>query len=326
MRSACVSFLVLGLFVGACDDDDESAPDASMLPDGTAADGAAFDAPMDVALQTDSGGDAGAAVMAVASLQPTTAVLAGDAGVSNAMGTVNFKMLDEHAPTTPQTFVRASQNGNKISGFSLTDGYDGARDSQYSIYNSTLPGIDPLTRQRTTTSLVDGISVNSKSIGFEFHNQLKNGFSIDNKFRKSTNSGAFNAQFDVALGWDGTDYVAAFGDFRNDGEYDSHRGDIYGARVATDGTVLDPDGFVVANDFIPEMFAAIGSGDGSALIGASVFRLDPGYFAYRIAIRGMGDAKARESVLVDFAPIKESKIGELAAKFDIVLGVTPSDA
>jgi protocatechuate 3,4-dioxygenase beta subunit len=39
--------------------------------------------------------------------------------------------------------------------------------------------------------------------------------------------------------------------------------------------------------------------------------------------RGINDAKARESVLVDFAPIKESKIGELAAKFDIVLGLTP---
>jgi hypothetical protein len=28
-------------------------------------------------------------------------------------------------------------------------------------------------------------------------------------------------------------------------------------------------------------------------------------------------------VTIDFAPIKESKLGELAAKFDIVLGKTP---
>jgi len=34
----------------------------------------------------------------------------------------------------------------------------------------------------------------------------------------------------------------------------------------------------------------------------------------------VGDAKARESVTVDFSPIKESKIGELAARFDIVHG------
>lgn len=43
-------------------------------------------------------------------------------------------------------------------------------------------------------------------------------------------------------------------------------------------------------------------------------------------LRGMRDAKTRELVMVDFAPIKESKIGELGAKFDIVLGVTPADA
>jgi protocatechuate 3,4-dioxygenase beta subunit len=39
--------------------------------------------------------------------------------------------------------------------------------------------------------------------------------------------------------------------------------------------------------------------------------------------RGIKDEKARESVVVDFAKVKESKIGELAAKFEIVLGVTP---
>jgi len=40
-------------------------------------------------------------------------------------------------------------------------------------------------------------------------------------------------------------------------------------------------------------------------------------------LRGIKDAKAKESVIVDFAPIKGSKAGELAAKFDIVLGFTP---
>ncbi len=40
-------------------------------------------------------------------------------------------------------------------------------------------------------------------------------------------------------------------------------------------------------------------------------------------LRGIKDAKALESVMVDFAPIKESKTGELAAKFDIILGFTP---
>lgn len=39
--------------------------------------------------------------------------------------------------------------------------------------------------------------------------------------------------------------------------------------------------------------------------------------------RGAGDEKARAAVTVDFAPLKGSRVGELAARFDIVLGVTP---
>jgi protocatechuate 3,4-dioxygenase beta subunit len=38
--------------------------------------------------------------------------------------------------------------------------------------------------------------------------------------------------------------------------------------------------------------------------------------------RRIGDAKAQESVTMDFAPLKGSRIGELTAKFDIVLGFT----
>ncbi|MEJ7708508.1 MAG: protocatechuate 3,4-dioxygenase [Pyrinomonadaceae bacterium] len=38
-------------------------------------------------------------------------------------------------------------------------------------------------------------------------------------------------------------------------------------------------------------------------------------------LRGIRDPKARESVIIDFSPVKESRIGELAARFDIVLGL-----
>lgn len=40
--------------------------------------------------------------------------------------------------------------------------------------------------------------------------------------------------------------------------------------------------------------------------------------------KSITDAKQRESVTIDFAPIPDSKIGELAAKFDIVMGFTPA--
>jgi len=42
--------------------------------------------------------------------------------------------------------------------------------------------------------------------------------------------------------------------------------------------------------------------------------------------RGIRDHDARDSVTVDFAPLDGSKAGELAAKFDIILGVTPTDS
>lgn len=42
-------------------------------------------------------------------------------------------------------------------------------------------------------------------------------------------------------------------------------------------------------------------------------------------LRSIRDEKARESVLVEFAPVRESRVGELAARFDIVLGLTQQD-
>jgi protocatechuate 3,4-dioxygenase beta subunit len=39
--------------------------------------------------------------------------------------------------------------------------------------------------------------------------------------------------------------------------------------------------------------------------------------------RGIRDERARDAVSVDFAPLTGSRIGELAARFDLVLGFTP---
>lgn len=41
-------------------------------------------------------------------------------------------------------------------------------------------------------------------------------------------------------------------------------------------------------------------------------------------LRGIRDAKQRASVIVPFLPLKGSKIGELTAKFDVILGYTPA--
>lgn len=47
--------------------------------------------------------------------------------------------------------------------------------------------------------------------------------------------------------------------------------------------------------------------------------------AVDFVLRDIREAKERESVIVDFAPIKSSRIGELAAKFDIVMGYTMAE-
>jgi protocatechuate 3,4-dioxygenase beta subunit len=41
-------------------------------------------------------------------------------------------------------------------------------------------------------------------------------------------------------------------------------------------------------------------------------------------LNGIQDGKQRASVIIPFAPVKDSRIGELAAKFEIVLGYTPA--
>lgn len=49
---------------------------------------------------------------------------------------------------------------------------------------------------------------------------------------------------------------------------------------------------------------------------------NPHDFVYR----GIGDAKAQETVTREFTPVPNSRIGELAVRFDIVLGLTSEDA
>src|SRR5437764_5864298 len=44
-----------------------------------------------------------------------------------------------------------------------------------------------------------------------------------------------------------------------------------------------------------------------------------------MVLGGVRDLIDRELVLVDFKPLKESKVGELSARFDIVIGQTPAD-
>jgi protocatechuate 3,4-dioxygenase beta subunit len=72
----------------------------------------------------------------------------------------------------------------------------------------------------------------------------------------------------------------------------------------------------------PHIHFKIKRGDKELLVTQCYIKGDPGNDRDGV-YRGIRDPKAKESVTVDFAPLKESKIGEVAARFDIVLGFTP---
>jgi protocatechuate 3,4-dioxygenase beta subunit len=43
-------------------------------------------------------------------------------------------------------------------------------------------------------------------------------------------------------------------------------------------------------------------------------------------LNSITDAKSREMLIVDYKPLAGSRTGELAANFDVVIGVTPEDS
>ena len=65
-------------------------------------------------------------------------------------------------------------------------------------------------------------------------------------------SDAINDQFFPSVAFDGTNYFVVWSDFRNGSDYD-----IYGARINTSGTVLDPLGIPVSSDTNAEYYPRI---------------------------------------------------------------------
>jgi hypothetical protein len=94
-----------------------------------------------------------------------------------------------------------------------------------------------------------------------------------------------NDQFLPAVAWSGSEYVVAYEDYRNVLYLDKPVSDIYGTRVDINGAVLDPSGFAIANDFIPEIQPVVEALNGSYLIGYADFKYQAPYTAYRINVR-----------------------------------------
>ncbi|MBD3333894.1 MAG: T9SS type A sorting domain-containing protein [Candidatus Eisenbacteria bacterium] len=105
----------------------------------------------------------------------------------------------------------------------------------------------------------------------------------------ATLSSAYNGQYLPDIAWDGNQFVSVYTDLRNTNLLDAPRDDIYATRAASDGAILDPAGFAVAADSLPESQPAVTGGGGLALLGGAIFRAEAPFTAYRIGYRRMGN-------------------------------------
>jgi hypothetical protein len=69
--------------------------------------------------------------------------------------------------------------------------------------------------------------------------------------------------------WNEDGFVAAWVDYRDLGNVEQLRGDIYAARLDVDGVVLDPDGFQITSGPLPEDLPDLAAVDGIAVLGFS---------------------------------------------------------
>jgi protocatechuate 3,4-dioxygenase, beta subunit len=74
----------------------------------------------------------------------------------------------------------------------------------------------------------------------------------------------------------------------------------------------------------PHIHFKVKRGDRDLLVTQCYIKGDPRNASDGV-LRRIPDTRARESVMVDFVPIPGDRVGALSARFDIVLGVTPSE-
>lgn len=107
---------------------------------------------------------------------------------------ISYKRLDERAPTYSAAPFEVTVSGNKITGYKALPGFDARTDTNFSTNNLTFPTIQ---RDRTVSigSNRDGITVKTSTFGAQFHYDVSDMFTIDNRFAYSSTSGRFSAPF-----------------------------------------------------------------------------------------------------------------------------------
>jgi len=99
-------------------------------------------------------------------------------------------------------------------------------------------------------------------------------------------------QLRPVVGWDGTSFVVAWDDQRNQAAFFDERTDVYGARVTETGTVLDPGGFPIYAGPQGDATAAILSRtDGVSFVASARFETDAPLDSYRVGITVLGSSQ-----------------------------------
>ena len=106
---------------------------------------------------------------------------------------LNFKRLDEHAPTNTTMPSLVTIKGGKITDFQPLPTFDARDGSTYSIYQRSFQYVD---RDGALKSAdVDGIHPVVTSVGAQLHYELSDMLTVDNSFRYTDMSGNFTTQF-----------------------------------------------------------------------------------------------------------------------------------
>lgn len=99
---------------------------------------------------------------------------------------------------------------------------------------------------------------------------------------------ATGRQLRPTVTWDGTTFIVAWDDQRNQAAFFDARTDIYGARVTETGSVLDPAGFPVVAGLQSAAAAILSRPNGVTSVAATRFLTTPPFDSYRIQLAQIG--------------------------------------
>lgn len=100
-----------------------------------------------------------------------------------------------------------------------------------------------------------------------------------------------NNQFYPAAGWDGSNFLAAWVDYRSLPGIEQLRGDVWAMRIGPDGTLLDPPGgFQLTSGPLPEDLPAVAGMDGKLVVAFSKLHGAAGPEVQRLGYRVVGVA------------------------------------